>query len=126
MNRKLRRTFLLSAVLALVGVLVLSSAALAQGPDGSAKTRNQQQAQVQLQVQQQAQDQLEAQQRTRTTTGEQPCCDGSQIRAGATGDNGNTYGPGDGTGPITGGQFGPGPRGKCLDLDGDGICDCRE
>ena len=44
--------------------------------------------------------------------------------AGAYTPNGAGYGPGDGTGPIGGGQFGGGPR--CVDLNLNGICDCLE
>jgi hypothetical protein len=83
MKHSIRRIVLLSAVLALIGALIISSAAFA-APGGS------------------------------------------QVRAGAYSQNGNTYGPGDGTGPIGGGQFGPGPLGKCVDLNQNGICDCLE
>jgi len=86
MKHNIRHIVLLSVVLALIGVLVISSAAFAAGG-------------------------------------------GSQVRAGASSQSGNTYGPGDGTGPIGGEQFGPGPGGpygKCLDADGDGICDCQQ
>jgi hypothetical protein len=82
MKHNIRHIVLLSVVLALIGVLVISSAAFA--------------------------------------------ADGSQAHAGPSSQNGNTYGPGDGTGPIGGGQFGPGPLGKCLDANGDGICDCQQ
>ena len=86
MKHNIRRIVLLSAVLALIGALVISSAAFA-------------------------------------------ACGGSQAHAGTSSQNGNTYGPGDSTGPIGGEQFGPGPGGpygKCLDADGDGICDCQQ
>ena len=83
MKHNIRHIVLLSVVLALIGVLVISSAAFAAGGD-------------------------------------------SQAHAGASNQNGNTYGPGDGTGPIGDGQFGPGPFGKCLDANGDGICDCQQ
>jgi hypothetical protein len=46
---------------------------------------------------------------------------GGQFGPGAG--NGRQYGPGDGTGPIGGGGFGPG---ECVDLDGNGVCDCQE
>ena len=82
MKHNIRHIVLLSVVLALIGVLVISSAAFAAG--------------------------------------------GSQAHAGTYSQNGNTYGPGDGTGPLPGGQFGPGPFGKCLDANGDGICDCQQ
>jgi hypothetical protein len=82
MKHNIRHIVLLSVVLALIGVLVISSAAFASG--------------------------------------------GGQAHAGASSQNGNTYGPGDGTGPIGGEQFGPGPFGKCLDANGDGICDCQQ
>ena len=52
--------------------------------------------------------------------------DGSQARQGATAQNGATYGPGDGTGPIGGEQFGPGPHGTCADSNNNGICDCQD
>jgi hypothetical protein len=52
--------------------------------------------------------------------------DGSQARQGATAQNGATYGPGDGTGPIGDEQFGPGPKGTCADLNNNGVCDCKE
>ena len=52
--------------------------------------------------------------------------DGSQARQGTYTQNGATYGPGDGTGPIGGGQFGPGPHGTCVDSNNNGICDCQE
>jgi hypothetical protein len=52
--------------------------------------------------------------------------DGSQARQGATAQNGATYGPGDGTGPTPGGQYGPGPNGTCADLNNNGVCDCQE
>ena len=87
MKHNIRHIVLLSVVLALIGVLVISSAAFAAGG-------------------------------------------GSQAHAGAYSQNGNTYGPGDGTGPIDGEQFGPGPQGpqgpKCIDLNNNGICDCKE
>jgi hypothetical protein len=83
MKHNIRHIVLLSLVLALIGVLVISSAAFAAGG-------------------------------------------GSQAHAGAYSQNGNAYGPGDGTGPIIGGQFGPGPYGKCIDLNQNGICDCKE
>jgi hypothetical protein len=83
MKHNIRHLVLLSVVLALIGVLVISSAAFAAGG-------------------------------------------GSQVHAGAYSQNGNTYGPGDGTGPMPGGQFGPGPFGKCIDLNHNGICDCKE
>ena len=87
MKHNIRHIVLLSVALALIGVLVISSAAFAAGG-------------------------------------------GSQAHAGAYSQNGNTYGPGDGTGPIGGGQFGPGPQGpqgpKCIDLNNNGICDCKE
>jgi len=83
MKHNIRHIVLLSVVLALIGVLVISSAAFAAGG-------------------------------------------GSQAHAGAYSQNGSTYGPGDGTGPIGDGQFGPGPYGKCIDLNQNGICDCRE
>jgi hypothetical protein len=55
---------------------------------------------------------------------------GSHAGAAAYSRSGNTYGPGDGSGPIGGGQFGPGPSGpkgpKCIDLNQNGICDCLE
>ncbi len=38
--------------------------------------------------------------------------------------HGNTYGAGDGTGPIGGGQFGSGPH--CVDANANGVCDCQE
>jgi hypothetical protein len=82
MKHNIRHIVLLSVVLALIGVLVISSAAFAAG--------------------------------------------GSQAHAGAYSQNGNTYGPGDGTGPIGDGQFGPGPNGNCIDLNQNGICDCQE
>ena len=87
MKHNIRHIVLLSVVLALIGVLVISSAAFAAGRRQS-----------------------------------------GAVRAHHS-QNGNTYGPGDGTGPIGGrGRFGPGPRavGKCLDLNGDGICDCQQ
>ena len=59
MKHNIRHIVLLSVVLALIGVLVISSAAFAAGG-------------------------------------------GSQAHAGAYSQNGNTYGPGDGTGPIDG------------------------
>ena len=98
MERNVRRIIMLGAVLALIGMLVISTGALAKGPDGAAQTQTQTRSQAQAQVQL-----------------------GSQAAR-----NGEGYGPGDGTGPIGGGQFGPGPYGKCLDEDGNGICDCRE
>jgi hypothetical protein len=76
----MKRILMLSLVLALLGAMVISTAAFAAGPWGSAG--------------------------------------GSQ--------NGATYGPGDGTGPIGGGAFGPGPRETCVDLNNNGICDCKE
>lgn len=87
MKHNIRRIVLLGAILALIGVLVMGSAAFAAGG-------------------------------------------GTQAHAGAYSQNGNTYGPGDGDGPIIGGQFGPGPQGpqgpKCIDLNNDGICDCQQ
>jgi hypothetical protein len=52
--------------------------------------------------------------------------DGSQARQGATAQNGATYGPGDGTGPVGREQFGPGPHGTCADANNNGVCDCQE
>ncbi len=56
---------------------------------------------------------------------------GSQVRTGAhshiggsMGQYGSSYGPGDGSGPLGGGQFGPGPF--CVDANHNGICDCKE
>ena len=83
MKHNIRHIVLLSVVLALIGVLVISSAAFAAGG-------------------------------------------GSQAHAGAYSQNGSTYGPGDGAGPIGDRHFGPGPFGKCLDADGDCICDCQQ
>jgi len=70
----MKRILMLGLVLALLGAMVITSAAFAKGPCGDG--------------------------------------DGSQARQGATNQNGASYGPGDGTGPVL----------KCLDLNGDGVC----
>jgi len=68
MKQNVRRIVLLSAALALVGALVLSSAVFARGPEGAGTTPNQPvsqqqvQAQNQVQVQQQEQNQVQVQQ----------------------------------------------------------------
>jgi hypothetical protein len=88
----MKRILMIGLVLALLGVMLMSSAALAEGPCGDG--------------------------------------DGSQARQGATNQYGATYGPGDGTSPIGGGEYGAtygpgdgiGPVLKCLDLNGDGVC----
>ena len=90
MKHNVRRIIMLSAVLALIGLLVMGTAAFAQGPDGATQARSQLQS------------------------------------VGTPAQNGSGYGPGDGTGPIGGGGFGPGPKGQCLDLNHNGICDCLE
>jgi|GEM_PF-1965059 len=90
MKRNVRRIIMLSAVLALIGLLVISTAAFAKGLDGATQARSQLQP------------------------------------IGTQAQNGSGYGPGDGTGPIGGGGFGPGPKGQCIDLNNNGICDCLE
>jgi hypothetical protein len=84
----MKRILMLGLVLALLGVMVISSAAFAKGPCGDG--------------------------------------DGSQAHLGAANQHGETYGPGDGTGPKPGGEYGPGPYGTCQDLNDNGICDCKE
>jgi hypothetical protein len=100
MKRNVHRIIMLGAVLALVGALVISSAALAKGPDGAVQqqvqTRNQTQEKARTQTQTQAQVQLSSQER-----------------------NGEGFGPGDGDCPLGGGRFGPGPF-------GNGTCDCKQ
>jgi hypothetical protein len=49
---------------------------------------------------------------------------GSQVQAGTHNQYGQSYGPGDGSGPLGGGQFGSGPH--CVDANHNGICDCKE
>jgi hypothetical protein len=128
MRRNVRRIVLVSAVVALVGLLLVSTVALAKGPDGATKARTQARSgdagQAQLQTQTQSPDRLQL----RLADGTCSTCSGTgtQVRSGAQVQNGDGFGPGDGTGPIPGGSFGPGPKGQCLDVDNDGICDCQE
>ena len=129
MKRNMRRIVLLGAMLALVGVLVIGSAACAQGPDGGVRTRGQQTVMQQEQVQNQVGTRTQAQLRSADLQWRyrfSACRDAFPVSWGGCTSEGCRYGPGDGTGPIGGGQFGPGPYGKCIDLNGNGICDCRE
>jgi hypothetical protein len=86
------------------------------------------QAQVQKQTQQHMQ--MSATTQTQAHNQAKLACSGdfdaSQERNGQATRNGKVYGPGDGSGPIGGEQFGPGPKGQCLDADGNGVCDCKE
>ncbi len=124
MKRDARRMVMLSVTLALIGLLVISTAAFANGPDGAAQTRTQARTgdamQIQLQSRTQSHDRL--QDGTCMSCG----AAGSQAQNGTQAQNGSGYGPGDGTGPIVGGSFGPGPQGQCIDLNGNGVCDCQE
>ncbi len=108
-------------LVALVAVLLMSSSALAKGPDGAAQSRTQTRArddgQAAVQVRAQSQERVQVRQADVV---------GVQVPSVAQVQNGDGHGAGDGTGPIIGGSFGPGPNGKCLDVDNDGICDCRE
>jgi hypothetical protein len=139
MRDNVRRIVVLSAVVALVGLLLFNTVALAKGPDGATQTRTQTRAgdagqtrtQARaddagqaLQTRTQAQDRLQI----RLTDGPCSACsgDGGQVQNSAQIQNGSGFGPGDGTGPIGGGSFGPGPEDKCLDVDKNGICDCQE
>jgi hypothetical protein len=128
MKRNLRRIVMLSATLALIALLVVSTAAFAKGPDGATQTRTQVRAvdatQTHLGTTTQSHDRIQLHQADGTClscTGT-----GSQAQNGAQAQNGSGYGAGDGTGPIGGGSFGPGPNGQCLDLNENGICDCQE
>ena len=94
----------------------------AKGSDGGSQAQTQERTQAQTQTRTEAQTQVRSQPDVSCTGS----CDGNQERGGQYSRNGKVYGPGDGTSPIGGGQFGPGPNGKCLDVDSDGICDCRE
>jgi len=137
MKGRLSRIVVFGAVLALIGALVAGSA-LAKGPDGAYQTRTQAGAGDSTQVQERDRTQAQEQDQTRTQQRDgvqiqdrDRLCgdcggDGSQVRAGEGEQEGNAYGPGDGTGPIGGGQFGPGPFGPCVDLNQNGICDCKE
>ncbi len=124
----MRRIVTLSATLALIGLLVISTAALAKGPEGATQARTQARSgdrtQTQLQTRTQSHDRLQL----RLQDGSCGTCtgSGSQAQNGTQAQNGNGYGPGDGTGPIGGGGFGPGPKGQCIDLNENGICDCQE
>ena len=122
MERNSRRIIMFCAVLVLIGMLVISTSALAKGPDGANQAATQTRSQIAASTQAQAQVQV----RSQAGPGCTASCDGSQEHNGQYSRSGQTYGPGDGTGPIGGGQFGPGPYGKCLDVDNDGICDCQE
>ena len=136
MKSKVSRIVVFGAVLALIGALVIGSAALAQGSDGAYQARTQAAAGDTTQAQERNQAGTQDQTQTRERDGIQTqdrdrlcgdcASDGSQVRAGEGEQGGNTYGPGEGEGPIGGGQFGPGPFGTCVDLNENGICDCKE
>ncbi len=63
MKRHARRMVMLSVTLALIGLLVISTAAFAKGPDGAAQTRTQARTgdatQIQLQSRTQSHDRLQ-------------------------------------------------------------------
>jgi hypothetical protein len=128
MKHNVRHIAMFSVVLALVAMLVVSTAALAKGPDGGSGTRTQLQTrdtgQTQLQTRPQTQDRVQLHLHDGTCS---TCSSsGSQVQSGSPAQNGSGNGAGDGTGPIGGGSFGPGPKGTCIDADHDGICDCQE
>jgi hypothetical protein len=94
----------------------------AMGPASGDQAQVQKQAQQQTQVSAKMRTQVYSQAKL-SCTGD---CDGSQERNGQASRKGKVYGPGDGSGPIGGEQFGPGPKGQCLDADENGVCDCQE
>jgi hypothetical protein len=123
MRRNVRRVMMSGTMVALVAILLMSTGALAKGPDGATQARAGEAGKA-LQTRTQSQERAQV----RVTASVCSTCSGagSQARNGAQVQIGDGYGLGDGTGPVPGGSFGPGPKGKCLDLDKDGICDCRE
>ena len=118
MKQNVRRIVLLSAALALVGALVLSSAVFARGPEGAGTTPNQpvsqQQVQAQNQVQVQQQEQVQQQAQAQNTG----AATGSGAEPGAGAATGSSAEPGagaaagssaeSGTGAATGSSAEPG------------------